>query len=246
VTVGTLDVEHSRNRLLRALPSDEHARLLPLLESVRVGTLEVLAEAGAPLTHTYFPETAIVSVVRRLRDGTSIEAGTVGCEGMAGLSVLLGDDWTPAALLGQVPGQCVRVPFDVLRDALPELPSLVELLRRFAFAFMDQLAQTVACNGLHSVERRCARWLLMAHDRVERDELELTQATLSQMLGVRRAGVTEAALALQCAGLIAYNRGHLTVLDRAGLEAAACECYAAVRANHARLLGPPLPVGAAH
>jgi CRP-like cAMP-binding protein len=228
-----------RNRLLRALPPQELARLRPYLEPVSIAALQELVEADGPLTHAYFPETAVISAVRRTRDGAAIEAGTVGREGMVGLAVLLGDPWSPEALIAQVPGLCLRIPFERLRGLLPELPTLSALLRRSALAFMDHLAQAVLCNGLHSVERRCARWLLAAHDRVDGDTFQLTHEALARVLAVRRAGVTEAALALQRAGLIAYGRGRVTIVDRAGLEAAACECYGVERANFERLLAFP-------
>lgn len=228
----------TRNRMLRALPAEEVARLRSLLEPVAIAPLQRLAEPGQALEHVWFPETAIVSVVRCMRDGSLIEAGTVGREGVAGLAVLLGEPWTPSALIGQVPGRCLRAPFDLLGAALPTLPALDGRIRRAALAFLDQVAQGVACNTLHTVEQRCARWLLTAHDGVDGDEFHLTHEALAQMLAVRRAGVTEAALALQRAGVIRYWRGHVHVLDRAGLEGASCECYAVVRAHRTRLLGP--------
>jgi CRP-like cAMP-binding protein len=158
---------------------------------------------------------------------------------MVGLAVLLGDPWSPASVVAQVPGLCLRIPFHQLQALLPQLPSLAALLHRWALAFMDQLAQAIVCNGLHSVDRRCARWLVAAHDRVDGDTFLLTHEALANVLAVRRAGVTEAALALQRAGLIAYGRGRVTVVDRAGLEAAACECYGVGRANLERRLGHP-------
>ncbi len=232
-------VREPRNWILRALPPSEYVRLRPHLETVEISALERLAEAEAPLPYAWFPETGSLSVVRCLRGGLAIEAATVGCEGMAGLEALIDDAWTPAALVGQLPGRCLRVPIERLRAALPALPTLRTLLHRCALAYVDQLEQAVACNAMHSVERRCARWLLAAHDRVDGHELHLTHEVLAQMLAVRRAGVTAAALALQQAGLIRYSRGHVTVLDRAGLEAAACECYGVLRAHQARLLALP-------
>lgn len=225
------------NRLLRALPAAELALLQPHLERFELQVMEVLAEADAPLTHVYFPEHGVISVVRRLQDGTLIEAGTVGCEGVAGVGVLIGEAWSTSTLTGQIPGPALRLPFDTLHAQLPQLPVLRDLIARYALAMMDQTAQTIACNTLHSVDRRCVRWLLTAHDRVASDEFLLTHEVLSQMLGVRRAGVTEAAGALQRAGYITYSRGRVRVRDRAGLEAAACECYGIVQRHYARLLG---------
>ena len=227
-----------RNRVLRALPPEEYARLLPHLEPVTVATLEVLADAGRPLGHVYFPEAAVLSVVRRLRDGSMIEAYAVGPEGMAGLPNLLGDPGSPATtVLGEVPGLCRRVPLATLRALLPALPALEALVRRLVLALLDQVQQAVACHSLHTVEQRCARWLLTMCDQAGPDEFFLTHDVLAQMLGVRRAGVTVSAGEFQKAGLITYTRGRVRVLDRAGLEAAACECYAVVRAHTERLLG---------
>jgi CRP-like cAMP-binding protein len=219
------------------LPPDEYARVAPNLEAFKVETLQVLADVGEPLQHVYFPEAAIVSVARRMQDGSLIEAGTVGREGMAGLAVVLGESWSPAVLQGQVPGQCKRMRSGVLCDMLPDLAAFSLLLRRFTLTFLDQLGQSAACNAAHSVEQRCARWLLMTHDRVGSDEFELTHQVLAQMLAVRRASVSEVAGAFQKAGLIAYGRGRMVILQREGLEAAVCECYGILRSNSERILG---------
>jgi CRP-like cAMP-binding protein len=236
---GDVTGAEPRNEVLRALPPDEYARLLPHLEPCAVAPLDVLADAERPLGHVYFPETAIVSVLRRTRDGTLIEAYAVGRDGVVGLPSLLGDPGSPAGtVLGEVPGTCRRVALGTLRGMLPELPALNRLARRLVLALLDQVQQAVACSSLHTVEQRCARWLLMTHDRVGGDEFLLTHEILAQMLAVRRAGVTEAAGVLQRAGLVTYSRGRVRVLDRAGLEAAACECYAVVRAHADRLLEP--------
>jgi CRP-like cAMP-binding protein len=226
-----------RNRILRALPPGEYSRIAPNLEHVSVKALQILADSGEDLQHVYFPEAAIVSVARRMEDGSLIEAGTIGREGMAGLAVALGDSWSPAVLQGQVPGPCKRMRFAVLREMLPELAVLSSMLRRFTLSFLDQLGQAVACNAVHSVEQRCARWLLMTHDRVGGDEFELTHQVLAQMLAVRRASVSEVASAFQKSGVIAYSRGRMVILQRAGLEAAVCECYGILRANSERILG---------
>jgi CRP-like cAMP-binding protein len=224
------------NRVLRALPPEELALLAPHLQRVTIAALEVIAEAEVPLEHVFFPETAVVSAVRRTHDGTTIETGIVGREGMAGIAVILGSDWSPAVLMGQMPGTVLRMPFETLREMLPALPTLGDILRRFTLTFLDQCGQTIACNSLHQIEQRCARWLLTAHDHVDGNELLLTHSVLAQMLAVRRAGVTMAALALQGAGLISYSRGRIRIMDRAGLEAASCECYATVRGHLERLL----------
>jgi CRP-like cAMP-binding protein len=230
-----------RNRLLRALPAEEYERLLPHLEPFELQPMQILAAAGEPIRHAYFPQKGIVSVLRVMRDGTMIEVGTIGNEGMAGLSGLIDEDPTPSVIAGQVPGGSKRLPLATLRDALPQLPRLGDLLRRYALSFLDQVSQTLACNSIHPIQQRCARWLLMTHDRVGSDEFVLTHEVLAQMLAVRRAGVTEAAGELQRARLISYSRGRVTIRDRAGLEAAACECYRVVRDDFDRLLGDRIP-----
>lgn len=226
-----------RNHLLRSLPPAELDRLLPLLERVEVAPMEVIAERGAVLPYVHFPETAIISLLSQLSDGTLVENGTVGYEGVAALPLLLGTEWTPALITGQVPGASLRIEAAAFRALLPELPTFDVLARRYALYFLTQVSQSLACNSRHRVEQRCARWLLMSHDRVPGDQFVLTHEVLAQMLAVRRTGVTVAAGALQDAGYIRYRRGRITVVDRPGLEGAACECYAVVREQRDRLLG---------
>jgi CRP-like cAMP-binding protein len=226
-----------RNRLLRAIPAEEYARLLPHLEPIALEPMQYLADIGAPVTHAYFPENGIISLLSRLADGTLIENGTVGSEGMAGIPLVLGVDWTPAAITGQVPGVARRVDATTFRALLPELPGLRALLGRYMLYLTAQVSQSLACNSVHTVNERCARWLLMTHERVERDEFALTHEVLAQMLAVRRAGVTVAAGALQQAGFIRYSRGKVAIVDREGLERAACECYSIIQAHRIRLLG---------
>jgi CRP-like cAMP-binding protein len=225
------------NRLLRAIPPDEYARLLPYFERFQLEPMQMLAEPGERIPHVYFPESGIVSILRRMRDGTLIEIMTIGREGMAGISVTLGDPVSSLLITGQVPGACKRMDAEAFADILPNLERLSELLRRYVLTVFEQVAQSLACNSLHSIDQRCARWLLMTHDRVPGDEFVLTHEILAQMLAVRRAGVTEAAGALQRAGVIRYTRGRVTVRDRSGLEGFACECYAALRDEFDRLLG---------
>jgi CRP-like cAMP-binding protein len=227
-----------RNRLLCALPAEEYDQVLMRLEPWMLEPLQPLADWSAAIDHVYFPDTGIISILSRLDDGMLIENGTVGFEGMAGLPLVLGVDWTPSVILGQVRGMSHRMEAAAFRELLPTLPALGELLRRYAVAFLAQVSQSLACNSLHSVDQRCARWLLMTDDRVAGDEFLLTHEVLAQMLAVRRAGVSEAAAALQRAGLIRYSRGRVTVVDRAGLERTSCECYGIIRAQRDRLLGP--------
>jgi CRP-like cAMP-binding protein len=223
------------NRLLRALPPDELARLAPHVERREFNLLDVLVEADSHHELVYFPEDAIISVVRPA-NGELVEAGTVGREGMAGFAVLFGTTLSASKLTIQHAGEVVVIPFGTLHAMLPELPALRDLIGRYILTFVDQVGQAAACNARHSLDQRCAKWLLTARDRVDGDSFTLTHAVLAQMLGVHRPGVTLAASKLQKAGLIRYVRGRVTVIDHAGLEAASCECYAINRDHFERLL----------
>ena len=227
-----------RNHLLRSIPAEEYARIRPLLEPFQVKVMELYADLGDPIRYVIFPGTAVISLVRRTREGAMIENGTIGREGMAGLELTQGVEWALSITTGQVPGDALRMPAREFTARLPELPALAKLLARYNAYFLSQVAQSLTCNSMHPVERRCARWLLMTHDRVGGDTFQLTHEVLSQMLAVRRAGVTESAVVLQRAGHIKYSRGTVTILDRAGLESASCECYGIVRSHRDRLLGP--------
>lgn len=227
-----------RNHLLRNIPSDEYARIRPSLEPFQVKVMEVFADLGDPVRYVIFPGTSVISLVRRTKEGAMIENGTIGREGMAGMEVTQGVEWALSITTGQVPGDALRMPARDFVAALPGLPTLEKLLRRYNAYFLSQVAQSLTCNSMHPVEQRCARWMLMTQDRVGGDTFQLTHEVLSQMLAVRRAGVTESAVALQRAGYIKYSRGIVRVLDRAGLEGAACECYGVVRTHRDRLLGP--------
>jgi CRP-like cAMP-binding protein len=223
------------NRLLRALPTGEIARLMPHVERRKFDLFDVLVEAGSHHDFVYFPEDAIISIVRPA-NGELVEAGTVGREGMAGFAVLFNTTFSASKLTIQHAGEILLVPFATLHAMLPELPVLRDLIGRYLLTFVDQVGQGAACNARHSLEERCAKWLLTARDRVDGESFTLTHAVLAQMLGVHRPGVTLAASKLQKAGLIRYVRGRVTVLDHAGLEAAACECYAINRDHFERLL----------
>lgn len=227
-----------RNHLLRSIPPDEYARIRPSLEPFQVKVMEVYAEPGDPLRHVYFPGSSVISLMRKTKEGALVENGTIGREGMAGLEIVQGVDWAISITAGEVPGDASRMSARDFARLLPELPELEKLLRRYSAYFLSQVAQSLTCNSMHPVEQRCARWMLMTQDRVGGDTFQLTHEVLSQMLAVRRAGVTESAVALQRAGHIKYSRGIVRVLDRAGLEGAACECYGVVRAHRDRLLGP--------
>jgi len=218
-----------RNRILSALPDEALRRLLPELTTVSLDVGQVLYEPGEPIDHVYFPINAVISVISVLRDGSTVEVATVGNEGMAGIAAFLGAASTPHRSLSQVSGTAARLPVPALRDLTGGTGPLDDRLRHYTQALLNQVAQTAACNRMHSIEERCARWLLMMHDRVQVDRFYLTQHFLAQMLGVRRATVTVAAGRLQQLRLIRYSRGKIVILDRAGLERTSCECYAVVR-----------------
>ena len=188
-----------------------------------------------------FLETAVVSLVTTFEDGGTVEVGTAGCEGMVGLPVFLGDPVSTVSGFTQIPGMATRMDADTFARLSAAPGSLQRMMLRYTEAFLTQVSQTAACNAAHLVEQRCARWLLMTHDRVEGDDFPLTHEFLAFMLSVRRAGVTLAMRALQDAGFVRYTRGHVTVVDRAGLERASCECYRVVSAHFARLLGQVAP-----
>ena len=230
-------VAPGQNRLLSAMSRDVQLRLLPRMEKVSLAIRHVLYEADTPITHVWFPLSGVVSLVLTMRDGTSVEVGTIGNEGMVGAPVLLGAERTPVKAFCQVAGQAMKMRLDGLKRSLQEQPDLLELLRRYTQTMSNQIAQSTACNHVHSVQQRMCRWLLMTHDRVCADEFYLTQEFLAQMLGVRRPSVTVAAGLLQKDGLIAYQRGRIRIRDRAGLEAGACECYQSLREEFDRLLG---------
>jgi CRP-like cAMP-binding protein len=223
------DPSRIRNRLLAALPTSELERLRPWLDPVSLPHKKVLITAGEPIAHAYFPEAGVGSLTARLADGTGVEVGMTGREGMVGIPIVLQTETCTTDCIVQVPGSGWRIRAAALREAMAQSPALTMLLLRYVQAFYSQVSQTSACNARHGLPERLARWLLMTHDRVDGDELPLTQEFLSIMLGVRRAGVTLAAHTLQEAGLLYYQRGLITILDRPALEAAACECYAIVR-----------------
>jgi CRP-like cAMP-binding protein len=224
-----------RNRLLGSLSAGEIDRLLPSLESVPLLTGMPIYEPNERILHVYFPISGIVSMTSDMREGT-VEVGTVGREGMTGLPLVLRADTMPTRAFVQVPGHSYRMSAGDLFVAMKESARFERLLLRYALALFDQSAQHAACNRLHALEERCARWLLMTHDRVDGDVLPLKQQFLAEMLGVHRPAVTLAAGALQKAGVIRYTRGKVTVLDRAALEGAACECYGIIARRAEQLL----------
>lgn len=220
--------------LLDGLPARERALIDARLERVDLPLGKVIHEPDAPISHVYFVASGIVSMVSPMKRGT-VEVATVGREGMVGLPVLLHSDSTLTRAFVQVEGDGHRMPASALREAMAENAALERLLFRYAQSLFDQIAQTAACNRLHSSEERCAKWLLMARDRIDDDEMPLKQRFLAEMLGVHRPAVTLAAGALQQAGFIKYTRGRVRIVDRAGLESAACPCYAILKRSFDRM-----------
>ncbi|HLL77570.1 MAG TPA: Crp/Fnr family transcriptional regulator [Pyrinomonadaceae bacterium] len=221
------------NRLLAALPVKEYRRLLPQLERFTMPLAEVLYEPGDPIRHVYFPNDSIVSLLSVVAERSTLEVGLVGNEGMAGIPVFMGVGTSRNRALVQGAGTAMRMKAAALRTESERLGPLHRLLRRYSHSLLTQVAQTAACNRFHMVDARLARWLLMTHDRSQSDEFHMTQEFMSNMLGVRREGVNKAATALQRDELISYSRGHVRVLDRAGLEAVSCECYRVIKEESA-------------
>ena len=227
------------NRLLRAIPIDAYVRLVEESEIITAKRGDLIYEPGRPIRQVYFPADMILSVISIMKNGDRVEVGTIGNEGMGGLPAFLESESSPHTVFVQVSGEGRVVDVDRLRDVADASPEVQTMLHRYTQSFLNQSSQSAACNRMHSIEERCARWLLMTHDRVGRDAFDLTQEFLADMLGVRRAGVTVVCGALQRAGFIRYRRGHIAILDRAKLEEVTCECYGRVRAEVDRLVGPP-------
>jgi CRP-like cAMP-binding protein len=225
-----------QNFLLAALPSGVLARWAPDLELVEMPLGQVLYEPGAVLSHVYFPTTAIVSLLYVMEDGASAEIAVAGNEGIIGISLFMGGESTPSRAVVQSAGDSFRMKSQILKDEFSHHGPVLHLLLRYTQALITQMAQTAVCNRHHSVDQQLCRWLLLSLDRLRGDKLTMTQELISNMLGVRREGVTEAALKLQKAGVISYSRGRITLLDRAGLEKLTCECYAVVKKEYDRLL----------
>lgn len=225
------------NQILGYLPLAEQERLRPLLQPVDLEQYSVIFEAGQEVPYVLFIDRGMISVVSIMENGATIEVGTIGNEGMAGLSVILGVETTRFRHNVQVAGRGRRMSVAALRSELVHDRLLRQLLYRYHAAFVTQLMQGVACNGLHSVEQRCCRWLLTTQDRLGSQELNITHEFLAQMLGVRRASVTEVLRPLQTEGMISARRGQVTILDPKRLAANSCECYSLIRSEYQRLLG---------
>ena len=226
-----------QNRLLAALPAEAFDRLRPDLKLTAMPLGKVIYESGAELKDVYFPTpSCIVSMLYVMADGASAEIAVVGDEGMVGIALFMGGDTTPSRALVQSAGQAFRLKGEALKREFERHTGLQHLLLRYTQALITQMSQTAVCNRHHSLEQQLCRWLLLSLDRLPNNELSMTQELIANMLGVRREGVTEAAGKLQTAGLIRYSRGHIAVLDRPGLEAQVCECYAVVKKEYDRLL----------
>ncbi len=230
-----------QNHLLAALPVDEWQRWQPQLEHVQMPLGQVMYESGGTMSHVYFPTTAIVSLLYVMENGASAEIAVVGNEGLVGVSLFMGGGSTPSRAVVQSAGQGFRLTSKVIKEEFNRAPVL-HLLLRYTQALITQMAQTAVCNRHHSLDKQLCRWLLLSLDRLQGNELVMTQELISNMLGVRREGVTEGALKLQEAGLIRYSRGRITVLDRPGLEKRTCECYRVVKTEYDRLLPATLAV----
>ncbi|MCU1293569.1 MAG: transcriptional regulator, Crp/Fnr family [Bryobacterales bacterium] len=224
------------NKLLAALSEHELQRLMPLLTRVSLAMKQVVYRQNELIDYVYFPATTIVSSVATMEDGSVMEVATVGNEGMVGLPIFLRTDRTTLSAYSQVVGDAYRMTADDLRAEVQRGGPLVNILLRYTEALLIQIAQGSACNQLHTIRQRCARWLLMTHDRVGEATFAITQEFLCQMLAVRRATVSEIASSLQEAGLIRYSRGKMTITDRQGLQAASCECYNVIRLEYERAL----------
>jgi len=227
-----------RNQLLAALPPEVLSRLLPRMRSFSLMLRESLITPDVPIEAVYFVESGWVSLVATLDDGTQAEVGLIGREGMVGLPLITGIDTAFVEAFVQGDGSALQMEAGAFRHAMDEEPDVRNLLFRYQEAMHSQTTQTAACNGRHDLEQRLARWLLMAHDRAEGDEFQMAQEFLALMLCVYRPSLSVVASTLQRAGMIQYGRGHIRVLDRAGLEATACDCYRVVKRRFNRLLGP--------
>ena len=229
---GSGDIEAlKQNKILAALPASELAQLIPKLKLIKVELDEILNLAEQPIEYVYFPISGIISLLTVLKDGATVEVAVIGSEGIVGVSAIMGAEKATNEALAQGGGQAFRMRAQDLRAAFDKSGKLREQLLKYTHALLAMVTQNAACNRMHTLEQRLARWLLLTHDRVRKDEFVFTQEFMSRMLGVRRAGVSVAANTLRQAGLIEYSRGGIHVLNRAGLEDASCECYRTIKAQ---------------
>ncbi len=234
-TSTTASAGRERNLLLASLLDVDYARLLPDLRDVWLDAKRVVALGNEPMRHVYFPRDSVISLLVSMEDGSTVEGATIGNEGMVGLSVFLGRDTPNDEMVVQIAGAATQMTLGSFRRALDQSAAMRAVLLSYTQALMNHLARTAGCNRAHSVQERCARWLLTSHDRVRQDSFRLTHESLAGLLAVRRASVSEAAETLQRAGLVEYHAGWMTIVDRRGLEAAACEDYLLVRDGYARM-----------
>jgi CRP-like cAMP-binding protein len=227
----------SKNALLAKLSRQQFDALNPSFERVELEVPQVLSEPDRPIDYAYFPESGMISIVSIMDDGDSIEVGTIGREGMSGAELLLESNATPYQYFVQADGQALRIEASQLRAAAERSSELRRLILRYQAVVLTQSMRAAACNGLHSVQQRCCRWILMARDRSDSDEISLTHEFLAMMLGVRRASVSDVLSPLQEIGLVSSNRGLITILNRAGLERESCECYRVMVTQFTRMLG---------
>ena len=225
-----------KNQLLAALPAEDWKRWEPHLEYVDLPLGKVLYEPGDELEHVFFPTNAIISLLYVMENGASAEIAVVGLEGLLGISLFMGGQSTPSRAVVQCAGEGFQLPAAMIQSEFNSSHPVMHLLLRYTQALITQMAQTAVCNRHHSLDQQLCRWLLLSMDRISGNELTMTQELIANMLGVRREGVTEGAVKLQRAGLIRYSRGHITMVDRKGLEARSCECYAVVKKEYDRLL----------
>ena len=229
--------DQSQNRLLAALPADEYERLLANLQPVSFSLGEVIYEFAEQLDYVFFPTTSIISLLYTMENGSTAEMGLTGNDGVVGIALFMGGGTMPNRAVVQSAGDAFKMKAKMLQTEFAEGRTFQRLLLRYTQALITQISQTAVCNRLHSVEQQLSRWLLLSHDRLNTDELVMTQELIADMLGVRREGVTVAAGRLQDDGAISYGRGHIQILDRAKLEATVCECYRVVKDEFDRLLG---------
>ncbi|BAY64167.1 cyclic nucleotide-binding protein [Calothrix brevissima NIES-22] len=225
----------TQNRLLAQLPPDELNNLYPHLEIVSLSLGQVIIEPHEPIPYAYFPVNSLLSLVAMMEDGSTVESGCIGREGMAGIPIILDASTTPMQTLAQIPGKAVRIKAGIFKDAFKTSNALQKILYRYIHTIIVLGSQSTGCNRLHNIEARLSRWLLMSSDGIASESLPLTQEFLSTMLGVRRSGVSETASKLQSRGLISYQRGNIQIVDRKRLETTACECYGIVKAEYQRL-----------
>lgn len=220
---------HFKNRILADLTDAEYQRILPHLETVDLSSGKIIYDLGQPIDYMYFPLGCMISLVTQMEDGKIVEVGLVGNDGMSGISALLGQKTSPDRAFIQIPNGAARAKAGAIRTEFDRGEGMQKILLHYVYVFMRQVSQTAACNASHTAEERLSRWLLMCRDRVESDDLNLTQEFLAEMLGTRRATVNVAAITLQSAGFINYNRGRIRIIDNAGLASFSCECYEALK-----------------